>query len=139
MKDEGQLAMETFRFIFHPSSFILWRPIPCCLVTGRFLPAWVILLVAIAGLVFACWHRPQIFFVRLPLWIIMHTVYRVKTLGLENVPAEGPVLRLQSRQLPRLSLRVGGTKASRTLFDVCPLRTYTCLGAHAPLVRGHTS
>lgn len=32
------------------------------------------------------------FLVRLPLWILTHTIYRVRLYGLENIPATGPAL-----------------------------------------------
>lgn len=52
-----------------------------------FLGAGVILL-ALAAL---CWWKP-ILLVRIPVWIICHTIYRVRALGRENVPATGPAL-----------------------------------------------
>src|SRR5207253_760966 len=32
------------------------------------------------------------FLVRLPLWVLRHTLYRVRVVGAENIPATGPAL-----------------------------------------------
>src|SRR5262245_43106061 len=52
---------------------------------------WIALLVgvAVAGIV-VIFRYP--FLVRLPLWILRHTLYRVQAHGAENIPAAGPVL-----------------------------------------------
>jgi acyl-[acyl-carrier-protein]-phospholipid O-acyltransferase/long-chain-fatty-acid--[acyl-carrier-protein] ligase len=52
---------------------------------------WIIVaLVAVASLVFCVW-RPMAL-VRLVLWVFGHTLYRIRTFGLEHVPASGPAL-----------------------------------------------
>ncbi len=52
---------------------------------------WLTALVAVSlGLVAYC-LRYQLL-IRLPLWLLQHTVYRVKVQGLENIPATGAAL-----------------------------------------------
>ena len=34
----------------------------------------------------------HLFVVRIPLWILTHTIYRIRVHGLENLPASGPFL-----------------------------------------------
>jgi acyl-[acyl-carrier-protein]-phospholipid O-acyltransferase/long-chain-fatty-acid--[acyl-carrier-protein] ligase len=49
-------------------------------------------LIALAlGLVILLWLRP-VLLVRIPVWILCHTFYRVRVLGRENIPAKGPAL-----------------------------------------------
>ena len=50
-----------------------------------------VIVVAVAAFIVVSWLRP-IWPVRVLLWIITHTVYRVRKFGLENVPAEGGAL-----------------------------------------------
>jgi acyl-[acyl-carrier-protein]-phospholipid O-acyltransferase/long-chain-fatty-acid--[acyl-carrier-protein] ligase len=54
-----------------------------------------VVLYALAALALALlvlfWLRP-VLLVRIPVWILSHTVYRVRVLGRENVPATGPAL-----------------------------------------------
>src|SRR5205085_11778945 len=52
---------------------------------------WIALLVgvALAGLV-AVFH--YVFLVRLPLWLLRHTLYRLHVHGADNVPTTGPAL-----------------------------------------------
>ena len=45
----------------------------------------------VAALLLLFWFRPFLL-VRIPLWIICHTVYRLRVRGAENVPATGPAL-----------------------------------------------
>jgi acyl-[acyl-carrier-protein]-phospholipid O-acyltransferase/long-chain-fatty-acid--[acyl-carrier-protein] ligase len=40
----------------------------------------------------ACYLFRYALFVRLPLWLLRHTVYRLRVHGLENLPATGPAL-----------------------------------------------
>ena len=54
--------------------------------------ALMIFVVAIAGLLVGGWLRPDLFLVRLPLWVITRTLYRFRTVDLENVPQSGPAL-----------------------------------------------
>ena len=52
------------------------------------------LLIALAlavGFLLVCWLRPMLL-VRALLWLLTHTVYRVRVLGRENVPAKGGAL-----------------------------------------------
>lgn len=53
-------------------------------------PALLLFLIAV-GLVALSWWKP-ILLVRLPVWILSHTFYRVRVLGRENIPATGPAL-----------------------------------------------
>lgn len=50
---------------------------------------WVIAAVALTLLV-GIFH--YFFLVRAPLWILMHTIYRVRVVGAENIPETGPAL-----------------------------------------------
>jgi acyl-[acyl-carrier-protein]-phospholipid O-acyltransferase/long-chain-fatty-acid--[acyl-carrier-protein] ligase len=43
------------------------------------------------ALVVLFWFRP-VLLVRIPVWILCHTFYRVRVLGRENIPATGPAL-----------------------------------------------
>jgi acyl-[acyl-carrier-protein]-phospholipid O-acyltransferase/long-chain-fatty-acid--[acyl-carrier-protein] ligase len=52
---------------------------------------WVYLTAAALLLVLAYLFRYRLF-VRLPLWILRHTLYRLRVHGLENLPATGPAL-----------------------------------------------
>jgi len=45
----------------------------------------------LAGLFLLFWFRPDLL-IRIPLWIITHTIYRVHLIGSNNVPANGPAL-----------------------------------------------
>jgi acyl-[acyl-carrier-protein]-phospholipid O-acyltransferase/long-chain-fatty-acid--[acyl-carrier-protein] ligase len=53
------------------------------------------LLYGLAALVVAAvvlfWFKPALL-VRIPVWIICHTIYRLRVLGRESIPATGPVL-----------------------------------------------
>jgi acyl-[acyl-carrier-protein]-phospholipid O-acyltransferase/long-chain-fatty-acid--[acyl-carrier-protein] ligase len=55
------------------------------------LPWWAYLLAAVVLVGLAYWFRYGLF-VRLPLWILRHTLYRLRVHGLENLPATGPAL-----------------------------------------------
>src|SRR5262245_27231216 len=55
--------------------------VPSVLILGLFLAAAVYVLV----------FRP-ILLVRIPLWILCHTIYRLRTFGREHVPRTGPAL-----------------------------------------------
>ena len=72
-------------------------PIPtnlCMAWLGLFpaeVPWWTYLIAGILLLGLAYLFRYRLF-VRLPLWLLTHTVYRVRVYGLENVPADGPAL-----------------------------------------------
>lgn len=48
-------------------------------------------LAVLVCLTLVAWRRPRLL-VRAILWICTHSVYRLRTHGLENVPAEGPAL-----------------------------------------------
>jgi acyl-[acyl-carrier-protein]-phospholipid O-acyltransferase/long-chain-fatty-acid--[acyl-carrier-protein] ligase len=52
---------------------------------------WIGALILLGALAFAVIFRYQLL-VRLPLWLITHTIYRVRVHGAENVPATGPAL-----------------------------------------------
>jgi acyl-[acyl-carrier-protein]-phospholipid O-acyltransferase/long-chain-fatty-acid--[acyl-carrier-protein] ligase len=52
---------------------------------------YAVLVAAAAGVVVALWRWPLIF-VRAFLWVVTHTVYRVRVVGLENVPKTGGAL-----------------------------------------------
>jgi acyl-[acyl-carrier-protein]-phospholipid O-acyltransferase/long-chain-fatty-acid--[acyl-carrier-protein] ligase len=52
---------------------------------------WGITVLVVAGLLLLAWLLPYYFF-RVLLWVIGRTVYRVRTLGRENVPATGGAL-----------------------------------------------
>jgi acyl-[acyl-carrier-protein]-phospholipid O-acyltransferase/long-chain-fatty-acid--[acyl-carrier-protein] ligase len=52
---------------------------------------WVVGLLLI-GLLVLGWLARYFVFVRLPLWVWSHTLYRIRVIGLEKVPASGPVL-----------------------------------------------
>jgi acyl-[acyl-carrier-protein]-phospholipid O-acyltransferase/long-chain-fatty-acid--[acyl-carrier-protein] ligase len=54
-------------------------------------PGWVYALMAVVLLALAWWGRYALF-VRLPLWLWGHTLYRIRVFGREHVPAAGPVL-----------------------------------------------
>jgi acyl-[acyl-carrier-protein]-phospholipid O-acyltransferase / long-chain-fatty-acid--[acyl-carrier-protein] ligase len=55
------------------------------------IPWWAYLLGALFLLALAYLFRYRLF-VRLPLWILKHTLYRLRVHGLENLPATGPAL-----------------------------------------------
>jgi acyl-[acyl-carrier-protein]-phospholipid O-acyltransferase/long-chain-fatty-acid--[acyl-carrier-protein] ligase len=55
------------------------------------IPWWVYLIVAAVLIGFAYLFRYR-FFVRLPLAVLRHTLYRLRVHGLENLPATGPAL-----------------------------------------------
>lgn len=54
-------------------------------------PWWIALGLLILLMVLASVFR-FFFFVRLPLWILTHTIYRVRVAGIENLPTTGPAL-----------------------------------------------
>jgi acyl-[acyl-carrier-protein]-phospholipid O-acyltransferase/long-chain-fatty-acid--[acyl-carrier-protein] ligase len=67
---------------------------PCVAWFGPFpddLPWWAYLIAAALLLALAFLFRYRLF-VRLPLWILKHTLYRLRVHGLENLPARGPAL-----------------------------------------------
>jgi acyl-[acyl-carrier-protein]-phospholipid O-acyltransferase/long-chain-fatty-acid--[acyl-carrier-protein] ligase len=51
----------------------------------------LVLYVALGIALFLIFRRP-VLLVRFPLWVLTHTIYRVRVLGKENVPAIGPAL-----------------------------------------------
>jgi acyl-[acyl-carrier-protein]-phospholipid O-acyltransferase / long-chain-fatty-acid--[acyl-carrier-protein] ligase len=53
--------------------------------------AWAWGIAVLLLVVIVCVFR-YFFLVRLPLWVLRHTLYRVRVHGLENVPATGPAL-----------------------------------------------
>ncbi len=53
---------------------------------------WWIGLIALVFLIVVSSVFRYAFFVRLPLWILTHTIYRVRAHGLENIPETGPAL-----------------------------------------------
>jgi acyl-[acyl-carrier-protein]-phospholipid O-acyltransferase/long-chain-fatty-acid--[acyl-carrier-protein] ligase len=59
------------------------------------LPTGTIILLCVGlvllALVVLFWLRP-VLLVRIPVWILCHTVYRVRVMGRKNVPASGPAL-----------------------------------------------
>ena len=60
------------------------------------LAAWAasplgITVLSVVGFVLVCWFFPHVFF-RVLFWLITHTLYRVRVLGRENVPASGGAL-----------------------------------------------
>jgi acyl-[acyl-carrier-protein]-phospholipid O-acyltransferase/long-chain-fatty-acid--[acyl-carrier-protein] ligase len=56
---------------------------------GWAVAAVIVLALALLGVL--CWLRPMVF-VRAFLWLVTHTVYRVRVVGRENVPARGGAL-----------------------------------------------
>src|SRR5262249_25030957 len=55
---------------------------------------WVVLLLvlaAVAALLLVCWRWPAVP-LRIVLWVITHTVYRIRVFGAANIPATGPAL-----------------------------------------------
>jgi acyl-[acyl-carrier-protein]-phospholipid O-acyltransferase/long-chain-fatty-acid--[acyl-carrier-protein] ligase len=55
-------------------------------------PITLLCLAALAlGLVVLFYFRPALL-VRIPVWVLCHTVYRVRVLGRQHVPAKGPAL-----------------------------------------------
>ena len=50
---------------------------------------WLIALLLLIGV--ACVFR-YFFFFQVPLWILTHTIYRVRPHGVDNIPATGPAL-----------------------------------------------
>jgi len=52
---------------------------------------WILPLVLLVSAAFALWQR-YLVFVRLPLWILRHTLSRVHIHGVENLPAQGAAL-----------------------------------------------
>jgi acyl-[acyl-carrier-protein]-phospholipid O-acyltransferase/long-chain-fatty-acid--[acyl-carrier-protein] ligase len=54
-------------------------------------PAWAWLVLA-AVLLPLAWLTRYVLFVRLPLWLWGHALYRIRYFGLNNVPATGPAL-----------------------------------------------
>ncbi len=48
--------------------------------------------VVLAGLAAAAILFPYALFVRLPLWLLTHTLYRLRVHGAQNIPATGPAL-----------------------------------------------
>src|SRR5207244_10809869 len=67
---------------------------PCIAWFGPFpdeIPWWVYLAAAVLAVGLAYLFRYRLF-VRLPLWVLKHTLYRLRVYGLENLPAEGPAL-----------------------------------------------
>jgi acyl-[acyl-carrier-protein]-phospholipid O-acyltransferase/long-chain-fatty-acid--[acyl-carrier-protein] ligase len=65
-------------------------PILAALDTGTTIILLCLGLVALA-LVVLFWLRP-VLLVRIPVWILCHTVYRLRVMGRENVPTRGPAL-----------------------------------------------
>src|SRR5262245_61844823 len=51
----------------------------------------VLILVVVAANILLFWWKP-ILLARIPVWIISHTLYRMRVLGKENVPRQGPAL-----------------------------------------------
>jgi acyl-[acyl-carrier-protein]-phospholipid O-acyltransferase/long-chain-fatty-acid--[acyl-carrier-protein] ligase len=77
-------------------SIIVGDTIPACLLAEFDLAAWVgsplgITLLLVVGILLLCWLFPY-YCVRVFLWVTTHTLYRVRVLGLENVPATGGAL-----------------------------------------------
>jgi acyl-[acyl-carrier-protein]-phospholipid O-acyltransferase/long-chain-fatty-acid--[acyl-carrier-protein] ligase len=60
-------------------------------LTGGPWPILAAVVLGLAALVFALWRWPMVF-VRGFLWLVTHTVYRVRVAGLENVPKQGGAL-----------------------------------------------
>jgi acyl-[acyl-carrier-protein]-phospholipid O-acyltransferase/long-chain-fatty-acid--[acyl-carrier-protein] ligase len=54
-------------------------------------PVLQVIILVIVGLILLFWWKP-ILLVRIPVWIVTHTVYRLKVIGRENIPATGPAL-----------------------------------------------
>jgi acyl-[acyl-carrier-protein]-phospholipid O-acyltransferase/long-chain-fatty-acid--[acyl-carrier-protein] ligase len=52
---------------------------------------WIVALVVLALAGLAIWQRHRVL-VRLPLWLLRHTLYRVYVHGVENLPAQGAAL-----------------------------------------------
>jgi acyl-[acyl-carrier-protein]-phospholipid O-acyltransferase/long-chain-fatty-acid--[acyl-carrier-protein] ligase len=91
-----------------PCLFSLWLD-----TTLSLLPPISLLLLLIASFLF-----PRILFLRLPLWILTHTIYRVRAHGLGNVPATGPVL-LVAEHMNRLDpLMILAARTRRIRFVV---------------------
>jgi acyl-[acyl-carrier-protein]-phospholipid O-acyltransferase / long-chain-fatty-acid--[acyl-carrier-protein] ligase len=59
------------------------------LSTGSLIVA--VVLVGVAAFTLLCWLRPLLL-LRGALWLVTHTVYRIRVYGAENVPATGPAL-----------------------------------------------
>src|SRR6266540_5505285 len=54
--------------------------------------SWWVGLVALAVLILLASIFRQAFLVRLPIWIMTHTLYRVRAHGVENIPESGSAL-----------------------------------------------
>jgi acyl-[acyl-carrier-protein]-phospholipid O-acyltransferase / long-chain-fatty-acid--[acyl-carrier-protein] ligase len=52
---------------------------------------WIALIPLLALVILACIFR-YFFLVRVPLWILTHTLYRLRAHGAENIPEHGPAL-----------------------------------------------
>jgi acyl-[acyl-carrier-protein]-phospholipid O-acyltransferase/long-chain-fatty-acid--[acyl-carrier-protein] ligase len=73
---------------------ILAAPVPAALWTGDgWTSGWLVLVAAavLAGLALLGARRPMLV-LRPLLWLITHSVYRLRVFGRDNVPAEGPAL-----------------------------------------------
>jgi acyl-[acyl-carrier-protein]-phospholipid O-acyltransferase/long-chain-fatty-acid--[acyl-carrier-protein] ligase len=56
------------------------------------LESWWVWLVAAVALVAAVYAFRYYFLVRLPLWLLTHTIYRLRAHGAEHIPVKGPAL-----------------------------------------------
>ena len=70
--------------------------LPPCLFADFDLAGWItspfgVVLLVIFALVAACWLFPY-YAMRVFLWLVSHTVYRIRVVGKENVPATGGAL-----------------------------------------------
>ena len=54
-------------------------------------PVLQVVILVLVGLILLFWWKP-ILLVRIPVWILTHTIYRLKVIGRENIPATGPAL-----------------------------------------------
>ena len=54
-------------------------------------PALQVVILVILGMILLFWWKP-ILLVRIPVWILTHTIYRLKVIGRDNIPATGSAL-----------------------------------------------
>jgi acyl-[acyl-carrier-protein]-phospholipid O-acyltransferase/long-chain-fatty-acid--[acyl-carrier-protein] ligase len=52
---------------------------------------WSLVGVGVLGLLLLLWRRPGVL-LWWPFWVLSHTVYRIRVIGRENIPATGPAL-----------------------------------------------
>jgi acyl-[acyl-carrier-protein]-phospholipid O-acyltransferase/long-chain-fatty-acid--[acyl-carrier-protein] ligase len=54
---------------------------------------WLLLICGLLalGVLVLCWRRP-VLLVRIPVWLLCHSLYRVQVIGREHIPATGPAL-----------------------------------------------